>query len=521
MCYSEWRCNVDQCQNVFITCYQACTGNEIVINGQCGQTKMQELTHPCMQFLLSWTPTRTGIDHRRLGSATAGPTVGDWCQRQQVYQWHTPACSYRCGNFNHHNGNRSHNKQYTQTTQRIQAPAGACELDTLVARHSCRKQRAIYRSMITLSALAIVVAAAMYTALQDILPSTIATCSTRIWKAPPRTLSKARKYTRHKGKIKIQARIPINRITKMRGSPNIASYNDNKYRMRSTLIPRMVDKQVVAITLLYLLVSPHLTAHTSNTVLQQWHDLRTQSSTETGYTGDEYESTFNYAAHPPQAVTTQQCNYKWPYAQPHRWEVTNPRPILISQGVESQPGPAAPAAATAAIEPSNSQVRVIRINEECTNNDKCPTIEDRITVVTRNIRGILSNLASLVRNRDHIIAVQEADTNEYNVADLVAQAEMAGYQIVFGTECALGTDAAGPAGRRVAILVGGNTKSVDITREEDTNTNFLKQSGRLVERLIPLQHGRQIVVALLYGYAGASSNACVLADNEKLVAAAL
>lgn len=42
-----------------------------------------------------------------------------------------------------------------------------------------------------------------------------------------------------------------------------------------------------------------------------------------------------------------------------------------------------------------------------------------------------------------------------------------------------------------------------------------------MERLIPLQDGSDMIVAPLYGYSGASSDATSLADNEKVVAAAL
>ena len=59
------------------------------------------------------------------------------------------------------------------------------------------------------------------------------------------------------------------------------------------------------------------------------------------------------------------------------------------------------------------------------------------------------------------------------------------------------------------------------TKEGDMYTDFLKASGRWVERLVPLDGGKQLMIASLYGSSGASAMADEYMTNEKLLAAAI
>ena len=90
------------------------------------------------------------------------------------------------------------------------------------------------------------------------------------------------------------------------------------------------------------------------------------------------------------------------------WRHLDPKETLAAQGIETQPGPDSDA---------------------------------RLRIESRNIRGLSSNLASAIRKRAQIITLQEADVNEASINDVQAQANVAGYKIIWGNPCATGQDA--------------------------------------------------------------------------------
>ena len=113
------------------------------------------------------------------------------------------------------------------------------------------------------------------------------------------------------------------------------------------------------------------------------------------------------------------------------------------------------------------------------------------------------------------------DLAEHAVPDLVAQSETAGYRLILGETCSMGRNASSTLGRRVALLIHNDTPCEDITKAGDQYTDFLKDTGRWVERLIPLENGKQMIVASVYGYSGASAVADDFVANERLLAAAI
>ena len=184
-----------------------------------------------------------------------------------------------------------------------------------------------------------------------------------------------------------------------------------------------------------------------------------------------------------------------------RWAHLNPIDILHKHGIEPHPGP---------YQHAKRDYRWICNNSIWTKaaNDcnKDYDDEDVANIVTRNIRGLFSNLAAALRIRDHVECLQETDLNECSVPDLIAQAREAGYDLIFGDTVPLGKDAQGNCGKRVGILIKLDTPSTDITSKGDMYTDTLKAYGRWVERLVPLAGGQQMIVASLYGYSGASAD---------------
>ena len=98
-------------------------------------------------------------------------------------------------------------------------------------------------------------------------------------------------------------------------------------------------------------------------------------------------------------------------------------------------------------------------------------IHDNTNMVSRNIRGLFSNLSAAIRGRHQVICLQETDIAEYSTPDLIAQASTAGYSIHFGNTCPLGRDASKATGRRVAItlkpeigFVSGHNRLLSVSR---------------------------------------------------------
>ena len=92
-----------------------------------------------------------------------------------------------------------------------------------------------------------------------------------------------------------------------------------------------------------------------------------------------------------------------------------------------------------------------------------------LTITTRNVHGIMSNLMGTLRSGTDVICVQEADVAEANVVDITAQAAAAGYTAVWGEPTALSKDGVTSRGRRKAILVK-NMECKDISRNQDATT---------------------------------------------------
>ena len=204
-----------------------------------------------------------------------------------------------------------------------------------------------------------------------------------------------------------------------------------------------------------------------------------------------------------------------------KWAHILPKDLLVTQGIEPHPGPTVKTDYDRYAQDKNyawtrSDGRWEKINDE---NDEDNA--GKTNMLTRNIRGLFSNLSAALRGRHQIIALQETDIAEHSVPDLIAQAEAAGYKLIFGEPCAMGKDAAKNIGRRVALVIHKDTPCEDATKEGDMYTDFLKASGRWVERLVPLDGGKQMMIASLYGYSGASAMADEYMTNEKLLAAAI
>ena len=133
----------------------------------------------------------------------------------------------------------------------------------------------------------------------------------------------------------------------------------------------------------------------------------------------------------------------------------------------------------------------------------------------------MSSLMATLRSGTDVILVQEADIAEANVVDVTAQAAAAGDTAVWSKPTALSKDGATSRGRIMAILVK-NMKCHDISRNQDATTQFLIDSGRWVERMIPVDNGKShIIVASMYGISGASSDQSEYEENERIIMAAM
>ena len=65
-------------------------------------------------------------------------------------------------------------------------------------------------------------------------------------------------------------------------------------------------------------------------------------------------------------------------------------------------------------------------------------------------------------------------------------------------------------------------KHKDISRNQDANTQFLIDTGRWVEIMIPVDNGKShIIVASSYGISGASTDQSEYEENDRIVMAAM
>jgi hypothetical protein len=112
-------------------------------------------------------------------------------------------------------------------------------------------------------------------------------------------------------------------------------------------------------------------------------------------------------------------------------------------------------------------------------------------ITTRNVHGIMSNLMVTLRSGTNVICVQDADIAEANVRDITAQAAATGYTATWGEPTALSKDWVTTRGRRTAIIVK-DMRCQDISMNHDAATQFLKDSGRWVKRMIPVGNGKAI-----------------------------
>jgi hypothetical protein len=126
--------------------------------------------------------------------------------------------------------------------------------------------------------------------------------------------------------------------------------------------------------------------------------------------------------------------------------------------------------------------------------------------------------------RSGIVAVQECKLSESDVGNCAEHAKDLDYWIDFGPPCTLASGAINVTGRQVAIMTSktfSSARPTKICSDEDEHVALLNASGRWVERLIAVSGGGEhIVVACLYGYAGASNCRSKYQDNERLIAAA-
>ena len=83
----------------------------------------------------------------------------------------------------------------------------------------------------------------------------------------------------------------------------------------------------------------------------------------------------------------------------HKWWNRIPKEVLNQQGIEPHPGP-----------------------NPCGAKDKPQPFH----IVSRNIRGLFSNLGNAIRTKADVICLQEADLFESEVGDFSAQALAAG-----------------------------------------------------------------------------------------------
>jgi len=99
-----------------------------------------------------------------------------------------------------------------------------------------------------------------------------------------------------------------------------------------------------------------------------------------------------------------------------------------------------------------------------------------LTITTRNVHGIMSNLMGTLKSGTDVICVQETDVAEANVVDITAQAAAAGYTAVWGEPTAISKDGVTTRGRRTAILVKG-MKHKDISRNQDDQYSVPHRHG--------------------------------------------
>ena len=106
--------------------------------------------------------------------------------------------------------------------------------------------------------------------------------------------------------------------------------------------------------------------------------------------------------------------------------------------------------------------------------------EQNVQIISRNIRGIHSNLAAASRHRALVVALQETDIAEAHVFDLQDQAISAGYTLAFGRPCSMGQDANSTWGRRVGIMVRSPTEPVITQANGDpASSSYWRRAGGL------------------------------------------
>ena len=103
-----------------------------------------------------------------------------------------------------------------------------------------------------------------------------------------------------------------------------------------------------------------------------------------------------------------------------KWWHRQAKDVLVQQGIEPQPGPRKPEVET--------------------------DTDQRLHIVSRNIRGIYTNLANVIRTRADVVCIQEMDICEAEVRDFQAQAAVANYSVYFANKTPLTKDSAGPWG---------------------------------------------------------------------------
>ena len=136
-----------------------------------------------------------------------------------------------------------------------------------------------------------------------------------------------------------------------------------------------------------------------------------------------------------------------------------------------------------------------------------------MNIVSHNLAGLQAHAEAAIKSEASIYAWQESDVNLELRADAKAQLKELGYGLQHGWFTATGTE--GTRKSRVAIATEGKMHAYALTYS-DQHIVELAESGRWIERLIPVEDGHTfIIIASLYGISGVSGDPALAKRNDK------
>ena len=144
---------------------------------------------------------------------------------------------------------------------------------------------------------------------------------------------------------------------------------------------------------------------------------------------------------------------------------------------------------------------------------------DELTVISHNVHGLENHTVAALKTRAHIYAWQEVEVSAHTRREIKDDVIAMDYKLHLGWSVASG--AQGMKKTRAAIACHQDVKAYPLVYDDGLTVELL-ESGRWVERLVPVRDGSSfIIVASLYGVSGASGDPALTRRNDKLTATAI